>query len=157
VSGMPRFASVSRADRWLSSTSLMICNFSDAAYLIRGLPPPSNMLFFKQAEFQFLLGNDLLQVTGFAVKVLHLVSVCGTCRAASKAPLSCLHDVPRPFVVNALRDALTTALLSNASRATQVIQDDPDLLFRSILFAGRPFNVFDDLLAKRRHILSAWP
>ena len=36
----------------------------------------------------------------------------------------------RPFVVNALRDALTTAEFGNAILAAQAVQDDPDLLFR---------------------------
>jgi hypothetical protein len=71
--------------------------------------PTVEHAFFKQAEFQCLLGHDFLQVTGFATKVLHLVSVCGTCCVAANAPLSCFHEVLRAFVVNALRDTRTAA------------------------------------------------
>ena len=52
------------------------------------------------------------------------------------------------FVVNALTDALTAAQLSDPILATQSVQDDPDLFFRWILFAGGPFDVFDGLLAR---------
>jgi hypothetical protein len=42
-----------------------------------------------------LLGNDLLQVTGFAAKILHFISVCGTRRVASKAQLPCAACITR--------------------------------------------------------------
>ncbi len=67
---------------------------------------------------------------------------------ARQTPLPSFHEVLRPFVIDALGDALTTAQLSNAVLAAQPVQDDPDLLFRGILFAGRSLDVFNELLAR---------
>lgn len=76
--GMSSFASVRRADKCDPSTSWMISNFSDGAlwadldqpnrlpgnrYLIRGRPHRP-ACFFKQAEFEGLLGHDFLQIAG---------------------------------------------------------------------------------------------
>ena len=61
-----------------------------------------------------------------------MVNACAIykkCRIARQTPFSGFHEVLRPFVVDALRDPLTTTQLSNAILAPQAIQDDPDLLF----------------------------
>ena len=44
--------------------------------------------------------------------------------------LPSFHEVFRPLVIDALRDALSTAKLSNTVLTTQTIQHDPDLLIR---------------------------
>ncbi len=44
-------------------------------------------------------------------------------------------------------DALAAAQLGNAVLAVQAVQDNPDLVFRRIMFAGGPADVLDDLLA----------
>jgi hypothetical protein len=51
---------------------------------------------------------------------------CRPLGAASLLP--CLHEGFGPFAVNALRDALTAAQLSDAILAPQPVQHDPDLL-----------------------------
>jgi hypothetical protein len=91
--------------------------------------PIAQHAFFEQPEFKRLFRYYFLQVTGFAAQVLHLVSVRRTCCIARKASFSGFHEVLRPFVVDALGNALTAAQLSNAILAPQAIQDDPDLLF----------------------------
>ena len=92
--------------------------------------PIAQHAFFEQTEFERVIRLYLLQFTRFKAQVLHLVGVCGTGCVASKPPLSCFHEVLRPFVVNALRDALTAAQFSDAILAPQPVQHDPDLLFR---------------------------
>jgi hypothetical protein len=50
--------------------------------------------------------------------------------------------------VDALRNAFSTAQFGNAVFATQAVQHDPDLFFRSIMLACCALDVFDDLLAE---------
>ena len=52
-----------------------------------------------------------------------------------------------PAVIQALGNALAAAQLRDAVLALQAVQNDPDLLFRRILLARDPADVFDDLLA----------
>ena len=140
----------------------MISNFSDAAlsadlalpirlpgnrYLIRGRPHRP-ACFFEQTELERLFRHDFLQIARFTAQILHLVGVCSACCIASQPPFSGPHEVFRPFVVDALGNALTPAQFSNAVLAPQAIQHDADLLFGRIMFAGYPFDVFDDLLAR---------
>lgn len=83
----------------------------------------------EQTEFEGLFCYDLLQITGFAAQILHLVGVGCTGCIASQPLLACFHEVLRPLVVDALRDAFTTTQLGNAVFATKAVQDYPDLLF----------------------------
>jgi hypothetical protein len=64
-------------------------------------------------------------------------------RGADPSPRQCSQRVPCR-----LRDAFTAAQLSYAVLTTLAIKDDTDLLFRRIVFSGRPLDVFDDLFAR---------
>ena len=69
------------------------------------------------------------------------------CLVAEEAFLASLHEVFRPFVVNALRYAFSPAQLSNAFFTAQPIQHNADLLFSRVLFTRFTFDVFYNPLA----------
>jgi hypothetical protein len=104
--------------------------------------------FFEQAELERLLRYNLLQITGFTAQILYLVSRGSTRSVPRQTPFASLHEVLRPFVVNALGDALAAAQFSDAVLATKPVQHDPDLLFRRIVFPRRSLDIFDDFLAR---------
>jgi hypothetical protein len=56
------------------------------------------------------------------------------------------HEVHGPVVIFALGRACMAAQLSSAVFIAQTVQNDPDILLRSILVTRSAFNVFDDLL-----------
>ena len=104
--------------------------------------------FFKQTVLQRQVGNAFLQRLGFAAQILHLIGCGGTRSIASQAALASLHELLRPDVILALGDAFLAAQLRNAVIATQAIQDDPDLVFRRKMAAGRTPDVLDHLLGR---------
>ena len=50
-------------------------------------------VFFEDPKLQSLLGNDLLQITGFAAEIFNLISGRRTQRVASKPLLASFHKV----------------------------------------------------------------
>jgi hypothetical protein len=93
------------------------------------VPRGAQHVFFEQPEFERLFCHNLLQIARFTAQILHLVGVCSACSIASQPLLACFHEVLRPFVIDALRDAFAAAQLSYAVLPAQAVQDDPDLLF----------------------------
>lgn len=57
-------------------------------------------------------------------------------------------DTGEPFVIGVLSYTLTKTKLGNAAFTSRAVQNEPDLLIRGILLAGRPLDVFDDLLTR---------
>ena len=78
--------------------------------------------FFKQTEFERLFSHNLLQIMGFTAKILHFVGRGSAGCVASKTPLPSLHEVFRPFVVDALGNAFTATQLSDAVFAAQAVK-----------------------------------
>tara|TARA_R110000751_G_C13655309_1_gene468526 strand:- start:3 stop:254 length:252 start_codon:yes stop_codon:yes gene_type:complete len=81
-----------------------------------------------KTQLKRLLRNHLFQITGLTAKVFDFVSRGRTRCVPSQPSLASLHEVLRPFVVDALGNAFTTAQLGNTVFAAQAVQDDPDLL-----------------------------
>jgi len=55
------------------------------------------------------------------------------------------HEVFRPFVVKTLDNAFTSAQLGNAVFAAQSIQNNTDLLLRTVLLTRLALDVANDL------------
>ena len=83
-----------------------------------------------EAEFERLLGNHFFEILCLPTQRFDLICVGRPCCISGEPLLPGLHEVLRPLVVDALRDAFTAAQLSNAILAAQAIKDDLDLLFR---------------------------
>jgi hypothetical protein len=75
--------------------------------------PIRNHAFFKEPQFQGLLGDDFLQFTRFTAKSLNLTCRGRTGCIAGKPALTSLKKLLRLFAINALGDAFTTAQLGN--------------------------------------------
>src|SRR5665811_778139 len=110
---MPSVSSVRRAGRWDRSTRRMISSFSEAGYLIPRCPHPQSY-FFKQAQFQGLLGDDFLQRPGFLSQIPDLAAGRRTRGIAGQPPLAGFQELLRPVVVEALGNALAPAQLRDA-------------------------------------------
>ena len=78
----------------------------DTSYLA---VPIRNHAFFEQAQFQGLLGDDLLQRPGFPTQVLDLAAGRRPLGVTRKAPFAGLQELLRPGVIQALGDALAPA------------------------------------------------
>ena len=65
--------------------------------------PIPDHAFFEQAQFQGLLGDDLLQRLGFPAQVFDLAAGCRSRCVACKAPFSGLQELLRPSVIQELR------------------------------------------------------
>jgi hypothetical protein len=107
------------------------------------------MLFFEQAQFQGLLGDDLLQGPSFEAKILDLAAGRRTRGISGQTPLAGLQELLRPVVIKALGDALTPTQLCNTVFATKPVQHNADLLLRRILLARGAPNVLHDPLGRR--------
>ena len=68
---------------------------------------------------------------------------------ASEALLARFKKFLRPFVINALGNALTAAQLGDGFFTTQAIQYNTNLFFRRILLACCPADVLDRLRSTR--------
>ena len=107
--------------------------------------PIRDNAFFKKPQFQGLLGNNFFQLTRLATKSRHLAR--GGCSGgiAGKPALSSFQKLLRPFVIDALGNAFTTAKFGNGLFATQPIKDNADLFFCRVLLACCPADVLDRL------------
>src|SRR5664279_68974 len=90
--------------------------------------PPPSAIMLEQAQFQSLLGDDLLQRPGFPAQVLDLAAGRRARRVARKAKLASLQELLRPGIIQALGDAFTPAQLRDAVLPAQAVQNDADLL-----------------------------
>ena len=97
------------------------------------ISPIRDHAFFKQPEFQGLLSNDLFQLTRFLAKGFHLPRGSRTGRITGKPTLAGLKELLRPFIIDALGDALAPAQLSDALFATKTFKYNAYLLFCRIL------------------------
>ena len=68
--------------------------------------------------------------------MLHFIGRRSTRRIARKTPLTGLHELVRPFVIDGLGDAIAPAQPRDAVLTKKAVQHDPDLLFRRMMFAG---------------------
>ena len=91
--------------------------------------PIRNHAFFKEPEFQGLLGNDLFQITRFAAKGFNLACRSRPRRIAGKPTLASLKELLRPLVIDALGNAFAAAKFGNGFLTSQSIQHDADLFF----------------------------
>ena len=94
-----------------------------------GVSPSHDHAFFKQAQFEGLLGNNFLQSGRFAPQILYLVGRGGTCGIARQAPLAGFEELLRPNIIKALGNALAATEVGDRVLAAQAIKDNPDLLF----------------------------
>jgi hypothetical protein len=78
--------------------------------------------FFEQAQFQGLLGDDLLRRLGFSALVLNLAAGRRPRGIARKASFSGLQEILPPSVIQALGNAFTPAEFRDAVLATQAVQ-----------------------------------
>src|ERR1700687_2863475 len=106
--------------------------------------PIRDHAFFEQAQFQGLLGDDLLQRPGFPAQLLDLAAGRRPLGIPRKASFSSLQELFRPSVIKALGNAFTPAKFCNAVLAAQTVQHDADLLLRRILLARCSANVLHD-------------
>src|SRR3546814_21128797 len=86
--------------------------------------PIRDHAFFQQTVFECQVGHAFLQGAGLAAQVLHLASGRGSSGVAGQAALASFHELLRPGVVQALRDAFLSAQLGNAVLAAQPIEND---------------------------------
>ena len=70
-------------------------------------------MFFKQPQFQGLLGDDFLQLPRLPAKVRDLAAGCCTRRIARQPVLAGLQELLGPAVIKALGDTLTGDLLGD--------------------------------------------
>src|SRR5271169_531647 len=94
-----------------------------------GVSPIRDHAFFEQAQFERLLGNDLLQGARLTAQVLYLVAGRRPCRVTRQPTLASFEELLRPDIIKALSNALTPTQLGNAVVAAQTVQHDPDLVF----------------------------
>src|SRR3954469_465083 len=126
----------------------MISNFSEAGYLIPRLPHPRSC-FFKQPQFERLLSHHRLELLSLTPQILDLATGRRPRRIARQPPLAGLQELLRPSVIEALGYAFTAAQLGNAGLAAQAVENDPDLLFRRMPFAGCTADGLHDPLRRR--------
>lgn len=143
---MPSLSNVRLVGRFDPSTKRMISSFSDAGYLIRR-PPHPRSCFFEQPQFEGLLRENLLQIAGLAAQVLDLGRGRRSRRVARQAFLPGLEELLRAAIIQAPGNAVASVQFGNAVLALQTIQHALDLLFRRMLFASGPTDVFHNLVA----------
>ena len=107
--------------------------------------PIRDHAFFKKAQLQCLLGNDFLQITRFTAQGRNFARRSRSGRITGKPTLACLEKLLRPFVINGLGDAFSTAKFGNGLFATQAIKDNADLFFCRVLLSRCPASVFGRL------------
>ena len=110
--------------------------------------PIPDHAFFKQAQLEGLLGDDLFQVTCLAAQISDLAAGGFPCRIAGKAPFPGLEELLGPTVIEAFRDPFAAAKLGYAGFPAQTIEHDADLVFRRIVPPGGTADVLDDLLGR---------
>src|SRR3546814_19926391 len=93
--------------------------------------------------------SDLLQSTGFAAQILNLAGGCGAGGVAGQTALTRFHELFRPGVIKALRDAFLAAQLGDAVLAAQPIENDADLLFSREVATGLTPNILHHPLSRR--------
>ena len=75
---MPSFSRVRFTGKCVCSTSRIICNFSDAGYLIPRRPHP-RACFFEQVILQKCLGECLFKILRFSLELFDLMRKWGWC------------------------------------------------------------------------------
>jgi hypothetical protein len=91
--------------------------------------PIRDHTFFKQTQFQRLLGNGLFQLTRFAAKGCHLARRSRTSSITGKPALTSFQELLRLFVINALGNAFAAARFGDGFFTTQPVQHNADLVF----------------------------
>src|SRR3546814_10041140 len=84
--------------------------------------PIRDHAFFQQTVFECQVGHAFLQGAGLAAQVLHLASGRGSSGVAGQAALASFHELLRPGVVQALRDAFLAAQLGRSEEHTSELQ-----------------------------------
>ena len=125
----------------------MISSFSEPGCQTPRLPHPRSC-FFKQTQFQCLLGHDLLQRPRLTPEVRHLAARRRPRRVARQTTFAGLEELLRPAVIKTLGDTLPATQLGDAGFAAQAIQDNTDLLFSSIVLARRTADVLHKTLGR---------
>ena len=104
--------------------------------------------FFKQAVFEQDIGERFLEVAHLAAQVLDLAG-CGLALGVTRqALLAGFEEFLRPFVVEALRDALAPAQLGDGIFAAQPFKNNADLVLRTVSFARLAADLTDMLLGR---------
>jgi hypothetical protein len=111
------------------------------------LPIPDHA-FNEQTVFQGQLVDNLMEGRRFRAEFLHLWRRRLTRSIPGQPWFARFEEFLRPRVIQALGDALKAAKRGNALSAAQARQQDPDLLFGRILFAGVTADAFDQLSAE---------
>src|SRR5690606_17728814 len=142
---MPSRSKVCLVGRCDCSTSRMISSFSEAGYLIPGLPHPRSC-FFEQAVFQGQVGHAFLESACLPAQVLDLVAGRRTHRITGQAAFAGLHELFRPGVIKALGNALASAQFSNAVLTAQSVEHNPDLVLGGKVPPRRTADILDHLL-----------
>jgi hypothetical protein len=75
--------------------------------------PIPDHTFFEQAQFEGLLGDDLLQLQGLALEILDLAARCGPRGVARKPSLARFEELFGPAVIQALGNAFAPAQLGD--------------------------------------------
>src|SRR5690606_26129121 len=110
--------------------------------------PIRDHAFFQQTVFECQVGNAFLQGTSLAAQILHLASGRGTRGVAGQATLASFHELFRPGVIQALRDAFFAAQLGNAVLAAQPIEHDANLVFGREVPSGLTPNILHNPLSR---------
>src|ERR1019366_7400182 len=110
--------------------------------------PIRNHTFFKQAQFQGLLGDDFLQRPGFLSQIPDLAAGRRTCGIAGQSSLASFQELFRPVVVEALGNALAPTQLRDAVLTAKAVQHNTDLLLGRVLLARGSPNVLHDPLGR---------
>jgi hypothetical protein len=105
-------------------------------------------LRFEQPVLQRQIGHAFLQGTGFAAQVPHFAAGRGTGSIACQTTLSSLHELLRPSVIQALRDAFLAAQLGDTIITAQAFQHDPDLVLSRKMPPCCTANVLHDKLGR---------
>jgi hypothetical protein len=112
---------------------------------MRRLPDPRSC-FFEQAVFERQVGHAFLQSAGLAAQILHLAGCRGTGSIACQATFDGFHELLRPGVLQALRDAFLTAEFRDSVLAAQTVEHDADLVLSREIASGTVPDVLYDLL-----------
>jgi hypothetical protein len=101
------------------------------------------MFFFEQAEFERLLGHDLLQRAGFLAERLDLVAGGRAGCVTRQAALTGFQELLGPGVIQALGDGFAATKGGDAFLAAEPSQDDADLVLGGMVLARGTTNIAD--------------
>ena len=103
--------------------------------------PIRDHAFFEQAVLKGQLSQTLFQLSRFRTQGFNFRAIGLAGNIPREPLLTGFKEVIGPFIVKALGDTFLSADLGYTLFTAKTVQDNPNLLFGTVLLAGLTFNV----------------